>query len=119
MKKPSLLLIVSSLLIGGILTALLLGQMSWRTYANYNCQVPQSTAKTEGCAIMGYGYPKRWITSDVNVGEQNVVFATTSFNKSNLVVDWLILSGLSFIVLYVINTSLNTKVSKQSKSKRK
>ena len=102
MKKPSIIILVSSLLIGAIFTTILLSQMGWRTFANYNCQVPASTAKTEGCAIMEYGYPKRFVTSDVNVGEQNIVFATTSFNKTNLIFDWLVISTISFIVLCLL-----------------
>ena len=68
---------------------------------------------------MEYGYPKRWVTSDVNVGEQNVVFATSSFNKANLAFDWIVLSGLSFIVLYLISAGLASTTNKASKAKRK
>ena len=119
MKRPSALVLVASLLAGAVLTVALLAQMSWRTYANYNCQVPASSANTEGCAIMEYGYPRRWVTSDVNVGEQNVVFATSSFNKANLAFDWIVLSGLSFVALYLIGSSVTVKNNKPSKSKRK
>lgn len=118
MKKPNFLLVVSSLMVGSILTILFLGQMNWRTFEN-SCQVPASTAKTEGCAIMEYGYPKRWVTSDVNVGEQNVVFATTSFNPTNLVYDWVVLSVVSFIVLYVLSLGLKTRTPRKNTSKTK
>jgi hypothetical protein len=117
MRKSSTLTIVSSLLCGGIFTIILLAQMNWRTFQN-NCQHPMSTAKTGGCAIMEYGYPKRWVTSDVNVGEQNVVFATTRFNKTNLIFDWLVLSGISFIALYLISIKINSKPNRP-KPKRK
>ncbi len=110
-------MIVSSLLVGGFLTSLFIGQMSWKPF--HNCQVTASTARTDGCAVMEYGYPKRWLSSDVNVGEQNVVFTTSSINKFSLIYDWLVLSGLSFVVLYLVSSGLKLEQTKQPKSKRK
>lgn len=118
MKRPSLVMLTSSLLIGGVLMLLLLSQMSWRSYASYNCQEGMSTAKTEGCAIMEYGYPLRWVSSDVSVGEQNVVFATTTFDVSHAIGNWGMLSVASLGVLILIQSIIQPKKNTPAKKRK-
>lgn len=100
MEKPSLLLIVTSLLAGALVTVLFMAQMNWVQISD--CQHPRSSANTQGCAVMEYGYPQRFARPNVNVGEQDVAFATIDIDTSALIINWLIWSGASFAIFYAL-----------------
>ena len=118
MKNIPIITILISLLVGGVLTILFVAEMNWQPITN--CQHTISTARTEGCVAMEYGYPLRFIESKVDVGEQNVVFATVAVNKKSLMFNWAVISGAVAAGIVIANSLVKPKVKpKRSNKKRK
>lgn len=112
MKLTNLHILLISLLVGGVFVVLLTAHTSWQPVAD--CKHPGSSAQTEGCVAMEYGYPFRFISSSVEVGQQNVIFATVSVNKKSLLFNWAVLSGAVAAGIVLASSQV-----KQVKAKRK
>lgn len=115
MKNMPTVTIITSLLIGAILVVVFAAQTSWQPI--HNCQHPSSTARTEGCAVMEYGYPFRFISSNIDVGEQNVVFSTLSVNKKSLLFNWAVLSGAVAAGIVIAGSQIKAKKARRTKRK--
>lgn len=121
MKKPSVIIIVSSLFLGMFMTSMSLIEMNWKGTAK--CQDPASTASTEGCITKEYGYPVRYLGTDVYVSEDNVVYAVTTLDSTALYVNFLVwtagsLLGLSLLAPHLKDDSVVVAKTKKKSAKK-
>jgi len=106
------------LLVGGLLTLVFLGQMSWKPLSG--CGQTSSSpyrpySLRGGCATIDEGYPVRFLSSApgvaANPGTRSrdaYVSSAPIINKGGLAEDWLIWSLVSCVGLYILPPTKRT-----------
>ncbi len=131
MKKLSLLFVVTSLLVGVLITVgtsrvseTVASTSNQYCGLNLNRQTNQ-IVKFNKCAVNVYGYPVRYVTSGVsstvivNQSEySSYSVGYTSISRLSFIADWLVWSIATGVVLIGISVASNSN-SKQSSKKKK
>lgn len=115
-------LITLSILLGGIFTMSFLGQPDWQRLET--CEVTNQFVDIEACVITKDGYPVSFLTTSVDVNDENIVFGTTELDTTNLFINWTIWSLTTFGVLYFFGKQfypmlVQTKTTRRKTTKRK
>lgn len=116
MKNIPVFTIMASLLIGGVFTILLASSTSWQPVTS--CEKFGSSVQTGGCVAMEYGYPLRFISSDIKIDSTDVVSATLEVNKKSLLFDWALLSGAVAAGIVIASSQTKSRRVKR-RTKRK
>ena len=131
MKKSLLLLVVTSLLIGIIVTVgtsriseVKDSNLNQYCGLNLNRQTGQ-LIKFNTCAVNIYGYPVKYVTSGVSstvIANQSEYSSYsvgyTSISRLRFLADWLLWSIVGGVVLIGLNTATNSSGKKLSKKKK-
>jgi len=131
MKKSLLLFIITSLLIGILVTVgtsrlseVKDSDLNQSCGFNVNRQTGQ-LVKFNKCAVNIYGYPVKYVTSGVSstvVANQSEYssysIGYTSFSRLRFSADWLLWSVVAGVVLIGLSTVTNSSSKKSSKKKK-